>query len=117
MVEHSLEETIRLAIVALKTPAGASSEFSTLDAIRRNREAFVIACHRTWKNLQTEAVEQILMFDSIARRERVHPIGGGVSEFADCNRAVWRRVNDAIVWCLFGIQRHVVVCIDRAAIC
>lgn len=44
--------------------------------------------------MQTEAIEQILVFDSIARREQTHPVGRGVSEFANYNRAVWRCVTD-----------------------
>ena len=102
------EDKIRLAIVALQTPAGSSERFSSLKAIQQNHEAFVIACHDTWKKLQGTATKEIFYFDGFARREQTHPIGRGTAEFANYNRAVWRRVNDGIVWSIFGAQRHVV---------
>jgi hypothetical protein len=63
------------AIVALQTPAGSSERFSTLAAIQRNHEAFVIACHDAWEGLQTTAIKEISYFDGFLRREQTHPIG------------------------------------------
>jgi hypothetical protein len=65
-------------------------------------------CHKTWKRLHDEAVKQILFWEGFLRREKQHPIGHGTEQFAEYNRAVWRRVNDSIVWSLVGLQRHIV---------
>ena len=99
----------------LSRPAGDSPQFATGSAIRTNYEAFVLACHETWKRWHGRAVKEILTWDAFARRERAHPIGPAAAELADYNRAVWRRVNDAIIWTMVGVQRHVVkrICLYR----
>ena len=53
-----------------------------------------------------EAVRQLFFHEGFLLREKTHPIGRGMKELSEYNRAVWRRVNDAIVWSLFGGQRH-----------
>lgn len=105
---ETFESKIERAATALQTPAGESPKFSSFDAIRENRDEFVIECHKTWKHWHGEAVREVLIFDAFAEREKQHPIGRGALEFANYNRALWRRVNDAIVWAVFGGQRHVV---------
>lgn len=92
----------------LKAPAGSSTLFANEEAISKNRRAFVMECHKTWKRLHEEAVKQILFWEGFQRREQQHPIGHGTEQFAEYNRAVWRRVNDSIVWSLAGLRRHIV---------
>lgn len=96
-------------------PAGDAVEFSTIESIINNRKEFVIQCHRTWKKWHKEAVMQLLIYDAFARREKEFPIGPVVESFGEYNRAVWRRVNDAIIWTLFGMKRHVIkrLCLYR----
>jgi hypothetical protein len=110
-----LSERIERVARELKRPAGSSPLFATEEMISKNRQAFVIECHKTWKKLHEEAVGQLLFWEGFLRREQQHPIGRGTEEFAEYNRAVWRRVNDSIVWSLVGLQRHVVkrICLYR----
>jgi hypothetical protein len=111
----SLSERFERVARELKKPAGSSPLFTTEEAIAKNRRAFVIECHRTWKRLHEESVKQLLFWEGFLRREQQHPIGPAVEQFAEYNRAVWRRVNDSIVWSLVGLQRHIVkrICLYR----
>jgi hypothetical protein len=89
--------------------------FANEEAISENRRAFVMECHKTWKRLHEEAVNQILFWEGFLRREQQHPIGRGTEQFGEYNRAIWRCVNDSIVWSLVGLQRHIVkrICLYR----
>lgn len=115
MARKQLDVVFTEAARELSRPAGDSEQFSTGTAIRANYGAFVVACHETWKRWHDRAVKEILTWDAFARRERTHPIGPAAEEFADYNRAVWRRVNDAIIWTMVGLERHVVkrLCLYR----
>lgn len=92
----------------LKKPAGAAEEFSSPEKIAANRHRFVLRCHETWKRLHFESLEQMFFFEGWLRREKTNPMGPPAREYGEYNKVVWRRVNDAIVWCVFGLQRHVV---------
>jgi hypothetical protein len=115
MGRPNLSERIERVARELKRPAGSSPLFATEETISKNRRAFVLECHKTWKRLHDEAVEQILFWEGFQRREQQHPIGHGTEQFAEYNRAVWRRVNDSIVWSLVGLRRHIVkrICLYR----
>jgi hypothetical protein len=74
----------------LEAPAGSSPLFANEETISKNRRAFVMECHKTWKRLHEEAVKQILFWEGFQRREKQRPIGYGTEQFAEYNRAVWR---------------------------
>ncbi len=115
MTQSALPERLERVARELKQPAGSSPLFATRESISRNRHAFVVECHQTWKKLHDEAVRQILVWEGFLRREQKHPIGYMARQFGEYNRSVWRRVNDSIVWSLVGLQRHVVkrICLYR----
>lgn len=92
----------------LKKPAGDRVEFSSFESVATNRKDFVLRCHETWKRWHDEAVSQILIYDAFDQREKKPPVGPVVKEFGNYQRMIWRRVNDAIIWSLVGLQRHVV---------
>lgn len=102
------QEKIERASAALFKPAGPSARFESLDRIRDNHVDFVLECHKTWKHWHEEAVRQVLIWDGFLWREQTNPIGPEDVEFGNYNRALWRRTSDAIVWSLFGTDRHVV---------
>lgn len=101
-MEQLIEQTAR----ELCKPAGESERFASADAIQKNCAEFVLRCHATWKKWHDKAVQQLLFHEGVLQREKTHPIGHGVKDFAEYNRAVWRRVNDTIIWTLLGMQRH-----------
>jgi hypothetical protein len=110
----SLEQTFSEAAEAMARPAGRRPEFESLEAIAEHRKAFVLACHETWRVWHGRAIEQILTFDQFLRLNKAAPVPGG-DEFGNRICAVWRKVNDSIVWSLFGANRWVVkrLCLYR----
>lgn len=58
------------------------------------------------ERIHKKAVQQLLFHEGFLQREKIHPIGPPAKEFAEYNRAVWRKVNDSIVWSLLGVERH-----------
>lgn len=115
MNEAELPALFEQIAAQLTKPAGDAAEFATLEGIVANRPAFVVKCHQTWKKWHNKAIEEILVWDGFALAEKKRPIGPVAVEFADYNRAVWRRVNDAIIWTMMGMQRHLVkrLCLYR----
>jgi hypothetical protein len=103
-----IETVIRQVIRDLKKPAGESADFSSFDHIRKNRKAFVERCHETWKRLHHESLQRLFFFEGWLGREKTHPMGIAAEEYAEYHQAVIRRINDSIVWSVFGLRRHVV---------
>jgi len=103
-----IESVIEQVIRDLKTPAGGSDRFASLENILKNRQLFVERCHETWKRLHHETLQRLFFFEGFLRREKTNPIGKTAKEYAEYHQAVIRRVNDSIIWSVFGLQRHVV---------
>jgi len=112
-----MEGDIRQIAEDLKSPAGNSPRFSSPDAINANREAFVEKCHDTWKRLHLRAIEEILTWDAFMRAETIARtrrskedahVGKPMQAFGKHNLAIWRKVNDSIVWSILGLRRHVI---------
>jgi hypothetical protein len=104
----SLERTFAEVAEALARPAGRVQEFSSPEEIAKNRESFVRACHRTWQQWHQRAIEQVLVWDEFLRCENTQPVSPGVGQFGRYNSALWRKVNDAIVWSIFGTERWII---------
>lgn len=100
------EEEIADIAARLLEPAGSTPLFQTAESINANREAFVGACHTTWKGIHRRAIQRLLFFEGWLNREKINPMGPPAQEFGAYGRAVWRRVNDAIVWNVLGFERH-----------
>jgi hypothetical protein len=111
---HDFESIFRDTAEAMARPAGRKAEFATIEEIARHRESFVIACHQTWKTWHERAIGEILVFDEMARRNNAQPVEG-LREYGEDMSALWRKVNDAIVWTLFGAERWLVkrLCLHR----
>lgn len=110
-----MEELIERAARELRMPAGDSERFSSPESVLRHHSEFVLQCHTTWKRWHQEAVQQLFIHEGVLLREKTHPLGHGVAQLAEYQRAVWRRVNDTIIWSLFGGERHKVkrLCLYR----
>src|SRR6185295_7459581 len=114
-LKPSMEQDFIEITQSLRQPAGEAQRFATLPSIAENRTEFTARCHATWKSLHEKAVYEIVTFDTFLAREKAHPVGPVVKMFGEYNRAVWRKVNDAIAWSLLGMHRHVVkrLCLYR----
>jgi hypothetical protein len=108
MAHKPLEGRIEAITRDLKTPAGDAEAFSSPERIIANRGEFVLRCHETWKRLHLEAVQGLFFFEGWLRREKTNPMGPPAEEYGKYNKLVYRRINDAIIWSVFGLQRHVV---------
>jgi len=101
----------------LQKPAGDSPLFSTREGIRANQAAFNRACHVTWKRLHLEAINELLVLDQVARIEKAKAgkRPSPILAWTDYSRALWRKVSDAIIWELCGMERHLVkrLCLYR----
>jgi hypothetical protein len=106
-------DAIAAIVRDLNEPAGGG--FSSLESIRADYSVFLQKTHNTWKRLHDQAIDELLTFDAVARCEREGPIGHGVGQWADYERALWRRVNDSLIWSLCGLERHTVkrLCLYR----
>jgi hypothetical protein len=93
-----IESVIEQVIRDLKTPAGGSDQFSSLENILKNRQLFVERCHETWKRLHHETLQRLFFFEGFLRREKTNPMGSAAKEYAEYHQAVIRRVNDSIIW-------------------
>jgi hypothetical protein len=96
-------------------PAGEFDQFSSIEGIKEDSENFILNVHSTWKKWHSMAIDQILTFDYMEKADKVKPIGRSFREWTIYMRQVWRRVNDAIVWSMFGDQRHLMkrLCLYR----
>jgi len=56
--------------------------------------------------MHKRAIQRLLFFEGWLNREKTNPLGPEGKQFGDYGRAVWRRVNDAIVWTVLGLERH-----------
>jgi hypothetical protein len=99
-----IEKVIEEAAGDLQKPAGPSEKFANLESIIQNHKEFVERCHDTWKRWHKAAVGWIFTYDAWLQRDKTHPLPLG-RWFGEYNCAVWRRVNDAIVWSFFGGRR------------
>jgi hypothetical protein len=113
-LNYDFEATFRDAAEAMARPAGRKPEFATIEEIAKHREPFVVACHQTWKSWHERAIREILVFDEMLRRNNARPVDG-VRQYGEDMSALWRKVNDAIVWTLFGAERWLVkrLCLHR----
>ncbi len=104
MKENDLQRIFSQAAAELNAPAGDQPEFASLEAIQKNQEFFIKNVHQTLKKWHHLSIKEILTFDEIARAEIKQPIE--MSDWIEYCQTVWRRLNDAIVWILCGMQRH-----------
>jgi hypothetical protein len=103
-IETAIDQVIR----DLKTPAGESDNFSSLESIQKNRASFVERCHETWKRLHIESLQRLFFFEGFLRREKTNPMGRTAKDYAEYHQALIRKINDSIIWSVFGLERHVI---------
>jgi hypothetical protein len=102
-IQDELPDIIRM----LREPAGADSRFASLEAIEANRKAFEERVHSTWKRLHGRSLDEILAIEKVLSRARKN-LPKDFVWYLERTIAIWRRVNDAIVWTLVNYQDHVI---------
>jgi len=98
----------------LRLPAGNSKMFSTKENILKNYDKFIINVHNTWKDIHYQALEEIINTDIFLNSKYYTNLNKKIIWKMDYFRQVWRRVNDAIIWGIFG-KRYIIkrLCLYR----
>jgi hypothetical protein len=100
-----IQEEIPGIVRSLRAPAGDDPQFSTMDGIRANRPDFLHRVHATWKTLHNRALDELLKVEEILQSPEVKQFPPEFVFFLHRCEAVWRRVNDAIVWSMYGLDK------------
>jgi len=103
-IQDELPTIIRL----LRKPAGDDPRFASLEAIEANRKEFAEAVHSTWKHLHNRSLDEILAIEKVLSSAPREKLPGGFVWYLERSIALWRRINDAIVWSLVREQDHVI---------
>ena len=103
-IQDELPSIIRM----LREPAGDDPRFASLEAIEANRQAFTEKVHSTWKYLHRRSLDEILAIEKILASEQHEKLSKDFVWYLERTIALWRRINDAIVWMLVREQDHVI---------
>ena len=102
-----IQDELPNIIHMLREPAGDDPRFASLEAIEANRQAFTEKVHSTWKYLHEQSLDEILTIEKLlsSGRKKLPP---DFVWYLERTIALWRRINDAIVWALVGHEDHVI---------
>jgi hypothetical protein len=75
-----------------------------MDGIQSHHEDFVPLVHGTWKRLHNRALDELLKLEQIIRSPDSNTFPKEFSWFLRRSEAIWRRVNDALVWAVIGLN-------------
>jgi hypothetical protein len=102
----TIQDELPLIIRMLRKPAGDDPRFATPENIDVNREAFREEVHATWKRLHARALDELLTIEQVLRSPSSKRFPRDFVWFLEYTMAIWRRVNDAIVWSMLGAKDH-----------
>jgi hypothetical protein len=103
-----LQDELPAIIESLRNPAGDAPRFTTLEAIAANRTAFIQASHATWKALHNRSLDEILTLEGLLSSDGRKKMPAAMIWYFRRCLAIWRRINDAIIWVLLGYRDHVI---------
>jgi hypothetical protein len=103
-----IQDELPTLIRTLRKPAGDDPRFASLEAIEANRPAFMEEVHSTWKYLHNRSLDEILTIEKVLSSEPRKKLPQGFVWYLERTIALWRRINDAIVWTLLREQDHVI---------
>ena len=103
-----IRDELPAIIRQLRKPAGNDPRFASLEAIEANRKDFTAAVHSTWKQLHSRSLDEILTIEKVLSSAPREKLPVGFVWYLERSIALWRRINDAIVWSLVREQDHVI---------
>jgi hypothetical protein len=103
-IQDELPKLIRM----LREPAGDDPRFVSSSAIAANRKAFREKAHSTWKYLHNRSLDEILELEQILFPDQRKKLPADFVWYLERTIAIWRRINDAIVWILLRERDHVI---------
>jgi len=102
IIQDELLDIIR----TLRQPAGDDPRFDTPESIRDHPVDFIAAVHSSWKHIHNRSLDELLKIDTILRSPEIRTYPPDLSSFLRYSMALWRRVNDALVWTVLGHEDH-----------
>jgi hypothetical protein len=102
-MNQNYNEIFSKAIREILNPCKLSDNHEPLGLLRDNIENYSI-----WKKWHNKSIEEIVTFDAMEKADRKAPIGPEFRTWTIYMRQVWRRINDTIIWLMFGDERHIV---------
>jgi hypothetical protein len=103
-----LQDELPAIIESLRNPAGDDPRFATLEAIAANRTVFTEKSHATWKALHNRSLDEILTLERLLSLDAPKNMPAAMVWYFRRCLAIWRRINDAIIWVLLGYKDHVI---------
>lgn len=106
METHKAEEPFNQFEGALKRllkPAGDDPRFASFELLKQNPEAFVLECHKTYKELHYLSIKHQLALEKLLEKRTWQK---AVKVNIQYLKLLWKRINDTIVWQFFQQQRH-----------
>jgi hypothetical protein len=103
-----LQDELPAIIESLRNPAGDDPLFVTLQAIAANRAIFLEKSHATWKALHNRSLDEILALESLLFGDVRKNMPAAMVWYLRRCLAIWRRINDAILWGLLGFKDHII---------
>ncbi len=105
IIQDELPQIVR----SLRFPAGDDPRFSTPESILSHRADFVPLVYATWKNIYNRAVDELVKIESILRSPYSKDLDEGLTRFLRRSQMIWRRISDALVRSVLGLDKgHVV---------
>lgn len=102
--EPIIQDEIVAIARLLHRPAGEDPRFATLEGIRSHRVDFLPLVHGTWKRLHNRALDELLKIEQILRSPDAKNFPKEFTWYLRRSEAIWRRVNDALVWAVLGLH-------------
>src|SRR5262245_15811246 len=100
-----LEDEIAEVVEALRTPASAAPEIrQPCGCFEQPRRL----CHGVPNDLEApheRAIHRLLFHEGFLRAEKERPLHPAIGCEGEYPRALWRKVDDTLVWIVFGLQR------------
>jgi hypothetical protein len=93
---------MRGIVDALRLPAGPDPRFATPAAIAAHLDDFTAAVHGTWKDIQAEAIREIVQLEILLSKADPARMPKGMADWLRYLCRSWRRVIDAVAWGMLG---------------
>ena len=101
-----IQETLPAIVRQLRKPAGDDPRFATLEGIRANRTQFVSLVHKCWKGIHEYTLDELLRMEYMLSSDVIERLPPDFPPFLKRMMAVWRRVNDSLVWSVLAFRGH-----------
>ena len=105
---RAIQQELPEIIQKLRRPTGDDPRFATVEGIQAHVRAFLPEVHGTWKRIHERTLEELLNIELLLASPGAVNLPAEFLGYLRYAMAVWRRLNDARVWAIFGQQGHII---------